>query len=425
LIDPATDTDRGCDILIDNGKILEVAPGIKTFAPVETIDASGLVVSPGFIDIHVHFREPGQEHKEDIESGSRASVRGGFTSVVCMPNTSPVCDNVDVVRHIVNRAKEVGLLNVFPTAAVSRGLKSDVPTDMEALVEAGARGFTDDGRCVMSEDIFKEALVRAKKLKVPVMEHAEDHNISRDGQVNEGPISAHCRLKGIPAASEDVIIERDIKFQEETGSYLHLTHLSTEGGMHMIRRAKQRNVYVTSDVTPHHLLLDEEIAGGCDPMYKMKPPLRGAKDRLAMVEGIKTGVIDCIATDHAPHSADEKAQPFEKAPFGVIGLETSFPVIYERLVRPGVITLKRMIELFSTNPARVMFLEDRGVVKPGVPADLTILNLDKPFKISSDDFYSKSVNCPFIGWEGKGVVTYTIVGGKIVYPEAKKMVDGG
>lgn len=415
LVDPATDTDRICDILMENGKIMEIAPEIKTFAPVETIDATGLVVSPGFIDIHVHFREPGQEHKEDIESGSRAAVRGGFTSVVCMPNTTPVCDSVEVVSHMVNRAKEVGLLNVFPTAAVSKDLKSGRITDMDALVQAGAKGFTDDGRCVMSEDIFKDALARAKTLKVPVMEHAEDHDISQDGQVNDGPVAVQCRLKGIPAKSEDVIIDRDIKLQEEADSYLHLTHLSTEGGMRSIREAKKKNIYVTSDVTPHHLLLDEESIEGCDPMYKMKPPLRSAKDRLAMIEGIKTGVIDCIATDHAPHSREEKAQPFEKAPFGVIGLETSFNVCYDRLVRPGIISLKQLIQLFATNPARVMFLEDRGVVKPGVPADLTILDLEADFKIDENRFQSRSVNCPFIGWEGKGVVQYTIVDGRQVY----------
>lgn len=415
LVDPATETDQVCDILIANGIVREIAPSIKTFAPLETIEANGLVVSPGFIDIHVHFREPGQEHKEDIESGSKAAVRGGFTSVVCMPNTTPVCDSVEVVNHIVNRAKEVGLLNVFPTAAISRDLKSGQITDMEALVEAGVKGFTDDGRCVMSEDIFKEALMRAKKLKVPVMEHAEDHDISQDGQVNDGPVAVQCRLKGIPAKSEDIIIDRDISFQEEADSYLHLTHLSTEGGMFSIREAKNRNIYVTSDVTPHHLLLDEESIQGCDPMYKMKPPLRGPQDRLAMIEGIKTGVIDCIATDHAPHSREEKNQPFEKAPFGVIGLETSFNVCYDRLVRPGIISFKRLIQLFSTNPARVMFLEDRGVVKPGVPADLTILNLEADFKIDENQFQSKSVNCPFLGWQGKGVVQHTIVNGRVVY----------
>ncbi len=418
LIYPAAQTDKTCDILIENGIIKEISSLIKTSGSMEMIDASGLVVSPGFIDIHVHLREPGQEHKEDIETGSRAAVHGGFTSIVCMPNTSPVNDNIKVTGHIINRAKEVGLVNIFPVAAVTKNLESKELTDMTALVEHGVRGFSDDGRCVMSDALFRQALEKAKTLRVPVIEHAEDHSISQDGQINEGVISAKFGLKGIPAASEDVIIERDIGLQEEVGSFLHLTHLSTLGAVQLICEAKKRGIHVTSDVTPHHLLLDETFIardGSCDSNYKMKPPLRTANDRLALVMGLQTGVIDCIATDHAPHSAEEKTGDFEKAPFGVIGMETAFSVIYDRLVRTGIIDLKRLIELFSTNPAKIFNLEDRGVVKPGSMADLTLLNLEKPFKIKKEDFQSKSINCPFIGWEGKGVVEYTIVGGKVVY----------
>jgi dihydroorotase len=416
LVDPATSTDGVYDLLIEQGKIKEIAVHIKTGRGIEILDASGLVVTPGFIDIHVHLREPGQEHKEDIESGSRAAVHGGFTSIACMPNTSPVNDSIEVTRHILDRAKQVGLVNIYPVAAVSKNLDSCVLTAMEELVEAGVRGFSDDGRCVMNEDIFRQALKKARALRVPVMEHPEDHTISQDGQVNEGPISAHCKLKGIPAVSEDVIIDRDIRLQEEVGgSFLHHTHISTAGAVRSIEAARKRGVSVTCDVTPHHLLLDESIIGGCDPMYKMKPPLRTAADRQAMVEGIKNGTIDCIATDHAPHAPEEKNQSFEKAPFGVIGMETAFPVIYDRFVRPGIITLQRMVRLFSTNPAKVLHLEDRGLVKPGVPADLTLLDLEQSFKIDAADFRSKSVNCPFTGWEGKGAVAYTVVDGKVVY----------
>ncbi|MCP5055042.1 MAG: dihydroorotase [bacterium] len=417
LIDPVSGTDGIYDILIDNEKIKEVSSHIKVGSGIEMIDASGLVVSPGFIDVHVHLREPGQEHKEDIESGSRSAVRGGFTTIACMPNTTPVNDSVEVTRHIVRRAKEVGLLNIYPIAAVSRSLDSEVLTDMEELVAAGARGFTDDGRCVMSPAIFREALVKAKELRVPVMEHPEDHSISLDGQVNDGVISAHCKLKGIPARSEDVIIDRDILLQEEVGSYLHLTHISTGGAVKLIEAARKRKVRVTSDVTPHHLLIDEEIIGGCDPMYKMKPPLRTARDRELMVWGIREGLIDCIASDHAPHSVGEKNRSFEEAPFGVIGMETSFSVIYDRLVKSGIISIHRLIETFSTNPAKVLHLGDRGMVKPGVPGDLTIVDLERGFKIS-DQFESKSENCPFIGWEGNGTVEYTIVNGRIVYNRA-------
>jgi dihydroorotase len=418
LIDPAVQTDKVCDILIENGIIKEISPVIKPDSSFEIIDASGLVVSPGFIDIHVHLREPGQEHKEDIETGSRAAAHGGFTSIVCMPNTSPVNDNIKVTSHIINRAKAVGLVNIFPVAAISKNLESQELTDMAALVKAGVKGFSDDGHCVMSEALFKLALEKAKTLQVPIMEHPEDHSISQDGQVNEGAISMKCGLKGIPAAAEDVIINRDIRLQEEVGSFLHLTHISTEGAVQLIADAKKRGIHVTADATPHHLLLDETLIlkdGSCDSNYKMKPPLRTGNDRLALVKGLQTGVIDCIATDHAPHSSEEKAGDFEKAPFGVIGMETAFSVIYDRLVRTGITDLKRLIELFSTNPAKIFNLQGRGVVKPCFTADLTLLNLEQPFIIKADDFQSKSSNCPFIGWEGKGVVEYTIVDGKVVY----------
>ena len=424
LVDPATNTDGNFDILIEEGKIKEVAANIDADDQLDILDATGLVVSPGFIDVHVHLREPGQTHKEDIESGSRSAVRGGFTTIACMPNTTPVNDSVEITEHMVRRAKEVGLLNIWPIAAVSRSLDSETITDMEALVKAGARGFTDDGKCVMDPDIFRQALVKAKDLKVPVMEHPEDHSISQDGQVNDGKISELCKLKGIPSVSEDVIIDRDILLQEDVDSYLHLTHISTKGAVDLIEAARKRNVPVTSDVTPHHLLLDEEIIGGCDPMYKMKPPLRTPKDREAMVNGIKNGLIDCIATDHAPHAPSEKKTKFEDASFGVIGMETSFNVSYDRLVKTGIITLNRLIETMSTNPAKVLHLDDRGMVKPGVPADLTIVDLDRAFKIDSEDFESKSVNCPFIGWEGTGVVEYTIVNGKVVYNRESGVISG-
>ncbi|MGD2085590.1 MAG: dihydroorotase [Candidatus Aminicenantes bacterium] len=418
LIDPTSQTDKICDILIEDGLIKEISPLLKAGGSMEVIDASGLVVSPGLIDMHVHLREPGQEHKEDIETGSRAAVHGGFTSIVCMPNTSPVNDNIRVTNHIINRVKAVGLVNIFPVAAVSRNLESQQLTDMAALVKAGVKGFSDDGHCVMSDTLFKQALEKAKTLHVPVIEHPEDHSISQDGQINAGVISAKLGLKGIPAESEDVIIERDIRCQEEVGSFLHLTHISTAGAVQLIADAKKRGVNVTADVTPHHLLLDEALIikdGICDSNYKMKPPLRTEEDRQALIEGLKTGIIDCIATDHAPHSGEEKAMDFDKAPFGVIGMETAFPVIYDRLVRTGMIDLKRLIESFSTNPAKIFNLQGRGVVKPGFTADLTLLNLDQPFKIKAEDFQSKSINCPFIGWEGKGVVEMTIVGGKLVY----------
>ncbi|MCP5102099.1 MAG: dihydroorotase [bacterium] len=416
LLDPAAGIDGNTDILIENGKIAEIASAIDTTDIADVVDAEGLVVSPGFIDIHVHLREPGQEHKETVETGSRAAAAGGFTSIACMPNTTPVNDNTEVTGYILEKAREAGLVNVFPVAAISKGLAGKQLVDMEGLYKTGTRGFTDDGRCVMSRELFGEALKRAKALGVPVMEHPEDHSLSAGGHLNEGRVSELLGLKGIPAQAEDVMVARDIELQEELGGRAHMTHLSTAGAMELVKKAKERGINVTSDVTPHHLLLTEDlIAETRDGVYKMKPPLRTETDRRAMVEGIRTGVIDCIATDHAPHAPEEKRRPFEKAPFGVIGMETSFPVIYDRFVRTGIIDLKRLIELFSTNPARVMNFRDRGRVAPGLPADLTLLDLERPFKIRAEDFHSKSVNCPFIGWEGRGVVAYTIVNGKIVY----------
>lgn len=417
LIDPATNTDAALDILIEAGRIKEISAGIKTGGGIEVIDARGLAISPGFIDMHVHLREPGQEHKETIESGSKAAVHGGFTSVACMPNTSPVTDNRAIVEQIAARARDVGLANVFPVAAVTKNLAGQELTDMADLVSAGAVGFSDDGRCVMDAGLMKQALVLAGKLNVPVIEHPEDHTISGDGQVNEGVVSAKYGLKGIPNSSEDTIVARDIRLQKETGSRLHLTHISTPGSVESIRQAKKQQPNVTADVTPHHLLLNEELIDRSAAVYKVKPPIRTEQDRLALVAGIQDGTIDCIASDHAPHAAEEKNRTFEEAPFGIIGMETSFPVIYDRLVKNKIISLKRLIELFSTNPARVLGLEDRGMVKPGLPADLTIMNLDESFEITKDFFHSKSNNCPFTGWQGRGVIAYTIVEAKIVYQQ--------
>jgi dihydroorotase len=415
LIDPGTKTDATLDVLIADGRIAEISAGIKTGGAPDIIDARGLVVCPGFIDMHVHLREPGQEYKETIESGSKAAVHGGFTSIACMPNTSPVNDNLSIVKQVITRAREVALLNVFPVAAVTKNLAGEEPADMEELVKAGVVGFSDDGRCVMNAGLMRQALIKAGKLNVPVIQHPEDHTLSGDGQVNEGLVSFRLGFKGIPGISEDVITARDIILQKDTGAQLHLTHISTAGSVALIRGAKKEKIKVTADVTPHHLLLNEEAVTRTGTEYKMKPPLRTEADRLALVKGIRDGTIDCIASDHAPHAADEKDKKFEDAPFGIIGMETSFPLIYDRLVRNKIITLNRMIELFSTNPARILNLRDRGLVKPGFPADLTILDLSETFEITPDYFYSKAANCPFIGRQGQGVVAYTIVNGKVVY----------
>ncbi len=415
IVDPATKTDDTSDILIEKGLIKKVSGKISEKGVKTVIDAKGLIVSPGFIDMHVHLREPGQENKETIETGMLAAARGGFTSIACMPNTAPVNDNRSVTEYIIARSHEVGTVNVFPIASISVGMKGIDITEMADLKAGGAKGFSDDGQCVMSADLFRKALEYTKMLNVPVIEHPEDHSISGDGQVNEGFISYKYGLRGILGAAEEVIVARDIILQERIRSLLHLTHISTAGSIDLIRNAKAKGIQVTSDATPHHLLLTEELITSYNPVYKMKPPLRTEKDRQALIKALNDGTIDAIASDHAPHTFDEKDKEFEYAPFGVIGLETSFNVIFDRLVNEGIISLSKFIELFSTNPGRILGLKGRGVVESGAFGDLTIFDPQKPFKIDTGKFLSKAKNSPFNEWKGKGSIVYTIVNGKIAY----------
>lgn len=419
LIDPAGAVDRVMDILIENGKFKEIAKSIKKLSGCPTLEAKELVVAPGFVDMHTHLREPGQENKESIESGSRAAAHGGFTSIACMANTEPVNDNRSVTEYIIARAKQVGLVNIFPVAAVSRGQLGENLVEMADLVEGGAVAFSDDGHCVMKADLIRKALEYVKMLDVPIIEHPEDHSISAEGQVNEGFISYKYGLRGMLKAAEEVIVARDLILQERIRSRLHLTHISTAGSVELIRNARKAKTPVSADATPHHLLLNEELIQSYNPVYKVKPPLRTETDRSELIRGLQDGTIDCIASDHAPHTRDDKDKEFEFAPFGVIGMETSFAVIFDRLVRSKLLSINRLVELFSTNPARILGLKTRGRVKPGFPADLTLLNLKKRFKIEEKDFRSKANNCPFLGWEGHGAIEHTIVSGNVVY-SAKK-----
>jgi dihydroorotase len=420
LIDPAGAVDRNMDILIEDGTVKEIGKAIKKISGCPTLDARDLVVAPGFIDMHTHLREPGQENKESIASGVQAAARGGFTSIACMANTEPVNDNRSVTEFIVARARQVGLVNIFPVAAVSKGQLGENLVEMADLVEGGAVAFSDDGHCVMKADLIRKALEYVKMLDVPIIEHPEDHSISAEGQVNEGFISYKYGLRGMLKAAEEVIVARDLILQERIRSRLHLTHISTAGSVELIRNAKKARTPVSADATPHHLLLNEELIQTYNTVYKVKPPLRSETDRLELIRGLQDGTIDCIASDHAPHTRDDKDKEFEFAPFGVIGMETSFAVIFDRLVRTKLLTLNRMIELFSTNPARVLGLKNRGRLKPGFPADLTILNLKKRFKIEEKDFRSKANNCPFLGWEGQGAIEHTIVAGNVVYSLGRK-----
>jgi dihydroorotase len=396
LIDPAAGVDRGMDILIENGKVKEIAASIKKTSACPILDARDLILAPGCI------------------------AHGGFTSVACMANTDPVNDNRSVTEFIIARARQAGLVNIFPVAAVSKGQLGENLVEMADLVEGGAVAFSDDGHCVMKADLIRKALEYAKMLDVPIIEHPEDHSISAEGQVNEGFISYKYGLRGILKAAEEVIVARDLILQERIRSRLHLTHISTAGSVELIRNARKMKTPVSSDATPHHLLLNEELIQTYNTVYKVKPPLRTEADRLELIRGLQDGTIDCIASDHAPHTRDDKDKEFEYAPFGVIGMESSFPVIHDRLVRTKLLTLKRLVELFSTNPARVLGLKTRGRLKPGYPADLTIFNPKKRFKIEEKDFRSLANNCPFLGWEGQGAVEYTIVSGNIVYNYKEK-----
>jgi dihydroorotase len=415
VVDPASGTDGGLDILIVDGRIADVRAGITAEAA-RTIDASGLVVAPGFIDMHVHLREPGFEEKETIRTGSRAAARGGFTTVCCMPNTNPVNDNLSVLESIKAEARKSAAVNVLPIAAVTRGLKGAELTDMAALVRAGAVAFSDDGRPVGDALIMRRALEASRSLGTLVIDHCEDKGLSADGSMHEGRYSRLCGLKGIPAAAEEIMVARDIRLAGMTGARVHIAHLSVMGAVRAVGEAKKRGVQVTAEATPHHVLLTDALLERQDTNFKMNPPLRSAEDVAALVEAVKNGVIDAIATDHAPHTVRDKEATFAKAPFGIVGLETAVPLLLDRLVLGNIISLRRFIELLSTNPARLLGLTNKGKLSVGADADLTLLDLGAETVVDRDKFESKSRNSPFQGWKLTGAAVMTVVGGKVVFP---------
>lgn len=411
---PASGLDARRDILIEGGKITALASGIR--APgARVCDASGLAVVPGFIDLHVHLREPGQEHKETIETGARAAARGGFTTICCMPNTDPVNDSPEATRYILSRARTAAV-NVLPIAAVSRGLNGEEMTDMKALADAGAVAFSDDGRPVSDSLLMRRALEETRRLPVFIIDHCEDLALSRGGVMHEGPVSRRLGLRGIPAAAEEIIAARDIALAELTGGRLHLAHVSTRGAVRLLRQAGKRKLRVTSEATPHHLLLTDASCGTRDPRFKVNPPLRSRGDVVALRDAVEDGVIDILATDHAPHAEDEKGAAFEKAPFGINGLETAVPLLLDRLVRVGIIPLKRLVRLLSTNPASLLGLRNKGLLRPGAQADLTLLDLKAVTVIDVRSFVSKSRNSPFHGRRLRGAPVATLVGGRVAYP---------
>jgi len=413
VIDPGN-LDGVMDILVQDGlvKAIEIPGVLSEVGDVKIIDAQGKVVTPGLIDMHVHLREPGFEHKETIKSGCEAAACGGFTAVCPMPNTHPVCDNVQTVQYIINKAKDIGSVRVFPVAAISRNLKGERPCDYSELKAAGAVALTDDGYPVMNSLVMRHALDQAAEIGVPVISHSEDLPLADGGAMNEGVVATQLSVKGIPNAAESIMVMRDIALCELTGGHLHIAHVSTAEAVDAIRQAKGRGVRVTAETAPHYFTLTEQAVAKYGANAKMNPPLRSDKDREAIIEGLVDGTIDAIATDHAPHTPAEKAQGLEKAPNGIIGLETSVPISLQ-LVKQGILSLPDLIRKMATNPAVIMGLESG--IKIGKVADITMIDPDRPTTIDAENFKSLSRNTPFDQWDLEGQAVLTMVGGRIIY----------
>jgi dihydroorotase len=425
LVDPVAGRDGAFDVLIEDDRVVRVGQGL----PVEGADVidlpDGCVVTPGLIDMHVHLREPGQEHKETIATGTAAAVRGGFTAVACMPNTTPVNDTASVTELIVKRAREANLARVYPIGAVSVGSKGEQLTEIGDLKAAGCVAISDDGHPVATALLMRRALEYSAMFDLPVINHCEDPSLKGDGVAHEGTIATELGLRGIPGASESVMVERDVSVAELAGGRVHVAHMSARQSLRAVREGKSRGVAVTCEVTPHHFTLtDAELkaGGGFDTNTKMNPPLREEADRVAMIDGIRDGSVDVIATDHAPHHADEKATEYDRAPFGIVGLETAVSICLDRLVHAGMIGWPRLVELLSANPARVLGVPG-GTLADGGPADLSVLVPDAPVTIDAAGFVSKGKNTPFDGWTLTGAVGATIVGGRVVF--ANGAVDLG
>ncbi len=416
LIDPTVGQNSGKNLLIEDGKVVAWL-GQNESAPedAEVFDASGMIVVPGFIDLHVHLREPGQEHKETIASGCAAAVAGGFTSVCPMPNTTPTNDNAAITRYMIEQSERAGLANVFPVGAITKSSDGAELAEMGEMKAAGAVAVSDDGRPVPNAGMMRRAMEYAKDFDLPVVDHCEDKSLSSGGVMHEGKLSLLLGLKGMPALAEEVDAVRDIILAKETGAHIHIAHISTRGAIEIVRRAKNEGINVTCEVTPHHFTLTDKAVEGYDTNTKMSPPLRSEEHLEAILEAIKDGTIDAIATDHAPHHADEKALEYDRAPFGITGLETAVGLAFNELVHKGLIDLVRLIELCSTNPAKIFKLINRGTLKVGSIADITILDPDVNWIYKVSDSKSKSKNSPFDNWKFTGAAVATIVGGKIVY----------
>lgn len=413
VIDPSQGVNKTADLLIEDGRISSIGDDIQTDGA-DVFDAAGLIVCPGFIDLHVHLREPGEEYKETIATGAAAAVAGGFTSVCAMPNTKPVNDNASVTRFIMEKAREAGLAEVYPVGAITRGSEGAELSEMAEMKEAGAIAVSDDGRPVMNSQVMRHAMEYARDHDLIVSDHCQDLSLSSGGVMNEGRYSTLLGLKGMSRAAEDTHVSRDIMLAEMTGARVHIAHASTAGAVEMIRRAKEKGLPVTCEVTPHHIALTEAAVMGFDTNMKMSPPLRSEEDRAALIEAIRDGTIDAIATDHAPHHADEKMLEFDRAPFGVVGLETALAVTLKALHTDAQIPIERIIELLTSGPARAYRIE-RGTLATGAIANVTVFDIDRQWTVDPRRFKSRSRNSSFAGWQLGGAVAATFVAGRKVF----------
>lgn len=417
VIDPKAGRDGHFDIRIENGNVAAIGKDLPVDGARVVEVPEGFVITPGLIDMHVHLREPGQEHKETIATGTWSAVAGGFTAVACMPNTDPVNDSASVTQFILKRASEAGFARVYPIGAVSVGSRGEQMTEMGDLHRSGCVAFTDDGKPVSTALLMRRALEYASMFDAPIIEHCEDPSLKGDGVAHEGPTAAMLGLRGIPGAAESIMAERDISLAEMTGGRIHIAHMSARQTLRAVRDGKSRGVKVTCEVAPHHFTLNDETlkaGAGYNTNLKMNPPLREEADRLAMIEGLRDGSVDVISTDHAPHHADEKALEFDRAPFGIVGLETCVPLCMDRLVHGGVISLNRLVELLSASPAALLKIPG-GTIAVGQPADLTVLAPDASVTIQASSLVSKSKNSPFDGWTLRGATAGTVVGGNLLY----------
>jgi dihydroorotase len=413
VVDPAQGLDDVRDVLVRDGRIIKVGPNLKAAPDCKELEATGKVVAPGFIDMHVHLREPGQEDKETIESGLRAAARGGFTAVCCMPNTDPPLDNPALIAYVLQKSRELNLSRLYPIANITKGGRGEEISEMVELAEAGAVAFSDDGRPVPNSRVMRQAMEYARLVNRPIVSHCEDLELTRGGQMNEGPYSYRWGLRGMPAAAEEIMVARDLRLAALTGGRLHLAHLSSRGSVELLRLARREGIPVTAEVTPHHLLLTEETVKGYDTSAKVNPPLRGAEDTRALKQALAEGLLDAIASDHAPHTREEKEAEFEAAPFGISGLETVVPLVVTFLILPGIISWTRAVSLLSRQPAAILGLPG-GSLTSGQAADITVIDPDLEMPVDPQQFQSRGKSTPFRGWRLRGWPLATMVGGNLV-----------